>query len=436
MLSKLENQIQILNSKSSVWSVMEEMTQSENQEEAFYVCDIGNIIKKYLNWKKLMPRVETYYAVKCNDHPFVLETLATLGTGFDCASKEEISKILDLNVQPTRIIFANPAKPESHIKYAETVNILRMTFDNQLELEKIKRSHPNAELILRIKYDDEMAHYKFGGKFGCDHLTEAPELLTKAQQLGIKVIGVSFHIGSGSQNPKVYGEAIKAARHVFDLASNIGFKFNILDIGGGFPGAHGTSIEEISKNVNENINLHFSDPSIKIVAEPGRYYVDSAFTVATRIHSIATTKPDSTGIFTYMYYVNTGAYSTFMNVFFNEQYKPQALNKNKRDKKYPTIIWGPTCDSLDKICEKNKMPKMNIGDWIAFENMGAYTLTISSNFNGFPIPKVHGVVCEKLWKKYKHLMMGSEIKFDNCKEHLRCQLSEKLLYSNKFSSVN
>ncbi|CAH0548011.1 unnamed protein product [Brassicogethes aeneus] len=349
MLSKLENKLQFLNSKSSVWSVIEDISNNKNQDEAFYVCDVGNIIEKYFNWKKFMPRVETYYAVKCNDHPLVLETLASLGIGFDCASQDEISKILNLNVEPSRIIYANPTKPETHIKYAEDVNVLRMTFDNAWELEKIKNSHPKAELILRIKYDDEKARYKYGCKFGCNHITQAPELLARAKQLEIKVVGVS-------------------------------------------------------KIINEGINLHFSDPSIAIVAEPGTYYVESAFTIATRIHSITVTEPDPTGLYTYMYYVYAGTYTTFLGLFFGEHYVPQALNKNIYEKKYPTIIWGPTCDSSDKICENVNMPRMNIGDWIVFENVGAYTLTLATNFNGIPTPKVYGVVCEQMWNELKDIM--------------------------------
>lgn len=84
-------------------------------------------------------------AVKCNDSLTVLETLAALGTGFDCASKGEINKILDLGVDPSRIIFANPAKPNSHIRHAESTGIETMTFDNESELYKIHNLFPSAK---------------------------------------------------------------------------------------------------------------------------------------------------------------------------------------------------------------------------------------------------------------------------------------------------
>lgn len=86
-------------------------------------------------------------AVKCNDSQLVLSVLAALGTGFDCASKAEITKVLDLGVDSSRIIFANPAKMASHIRCAAAYNINTMTFDNESELYKVRTLHPNARSL-------------------------------------------------------------------------------------------------------------------------------------------------------------------------------------------------------------------------------------------------------------------------------------------------
>lgn len=75
----------------------------------------------------------------------VLEVLASLGTGFDCASKTEINKVLSLNVSTEKIIFANPAKPNSHIRHAAAVGVEIMTFDSEIELHKIKQLYPGAK---------------------------------------------------------------------------------------------------------------------------------------------------------------------------------------------------------------------------------------------------------------------------------------------------
>ena len=94
---------------------------------------------------KKFPRIEPYYAVKCNSDINLLKLLAFLGVGFDCASKNEIQTILDLGVSADRIIYANPCKQLSYLQYAYENGVNLMTFDNEQELYKIKVTHPNAK---------------------------------------------------------------------------------------------------------------------------------------------------------------------------------------------------------------------------------------------------------------------------------------------------
>lgn len=98
----------------------------------------------------------------------VIEILAALGTGFDCASKAEINKVMSVGVDANRILFANPAKPSSHIVHAAAVGVDLMTFDNEAELYKVKKLHPTAKMVIRVRCDDENAQCQLGMKFGCD----------------------------------------------------------------------------------------------------------------------------------------------------------------------------------------------------------------------------------------------------------------------------
>lgn len=97
--------------------------------------------------------------------------------------------------------------------------------------------------------------YILGKKFGADPKTEAGTLLEKAKSLGLNVIGVAFHIGSGSKDFTVYREAIACAKKIFDLGSNLGFNFNLLDVGGGFPGHNDNAIFEVSMRIYRNQNI-------------------------------------------------------------------------------------------------------------------------------------------------------------------------------------
>lgn len=398
-ITPFDDRVHILNSHSDVHTVIKDIVSCDQQEDAFYVCDIGDIVRKHKTWKAKMPRIEPYYAVKCNDGFAVLEVLAALGTGFDCASKAEINKILSLGVKSDRIIFANPAKPASHIRHAASVDVQMMTFDNEVELHKIKQYHPDSKLVIRIRCDAEDAQCQLGMKFGCDAMNEAPELLRIAKSLELNVIGVSFHVGSGCRDAKAFRKAIALSRQVFDVAETVGYCFELLDVGGGYPGGHGTSIDDIASIINESLDNFFPDPRVQVIAEPGRFYVSSAYTLACNIHSIRTIPAGSKSSKAHrMYYINDGVYGSFNCILYDHQVvEPQPLNEYPGSKYYPSSIWGPTCDGLDQVVENIMLPDMNLGDWIIFEDMGAYTLPVASPFNGFPVPKVHIVADENIW---------------------------------------
>jgi ornithine decarboxylase len=201
-----------------------------NCEDAFYVVDIQDILRKHKNWLLKMPRVQPFYAVKCNSTPIVLELLASLGIGFDCASKAEIDSILSLGVSPNNIIYANPCKTKSFIQHAANVGVDVMTFDNELELYKIRQFHPNARMVLRIKVDDSHSVCRLGLKFGAD-IERVPHLLQVAKNIGVNIIGCSFHVGSGCESADAYTDAISNAKYVFELGRQLGFDMTLLDIG-------------------------------------------------------------------------------------------------------------------------------------------------------------------------------------------------------------
>lgn len=91
-VTNLDERIHVLDSESNVMTVIKDIAMSGLQEEAFYVLDIGDIVQKHQIWKEKLPRVEPYYAVKCNDNLIVIEVLAALGINFDCASKVNMTE--------------------------------------------------------------------------------------------------------------------------------------------------------------------------------------------------------------------------------------------------------------------------------------------------------------------------------------------------------
>ncbi|XP_065123488.1 ornithine decarboxylase 1-like isoform X2 [Paramisgurnus dabryanus] len=379
-----------------------------DDKDAFYVVDLGNILKKHLRWVHVLPRIMPFYAVKCNDSKAVITTLASLGAGFDCASKTEIELIQSVGVEPNRIIYANPCKQVSHIKYASAHGVQMMTFDSEVELMKVAQCHDNANLVLRIATDDSKAVWKLSVKFGAK-LKTTRLLLERAKELGLDVIGVSFHVGSSCTDPETYTQAISDARYVFDMGTELGYNMTLLDIGGGFPGSDDNKLkfEEIAAVVNSALDKYFpADCNVRVIAEPGRYYVESAYTLAVNIiakkvmmkEQSASDEEDGANDRTLMYYMNDGIYGSFSSSRPNPVL-PNLHKKSKPDERmYQCSIWGPTCDGLDRIVEQCSLPDMQVGDWLLFENMGAYTMATSTNFNGFQKPDIDYIMSRAAWQ--------------------------------------
>jgi len=354
------------------------------ENEAFYIIDLSKVVSKFEEWIENLPRVKPFYAIKCNPNPAIIKLLGSLGTNFDCASKSEIQQVLGSGISPSRIIFANPCKMKSHLEFAKSSEVDLMTFDNSHELTKIAEYYPNAKLLLRIITDDSQSLCRFSTKFGAP-LNTTFKLLSLAKELSLNVIGVSFHVGSGCMSANSFVSAIRTAYGVFKEGEQLGFHFNTLDLGGGWPGTNDDRISfpVIAKAIRPIIDELFP-PEVNIIAEPGRYFVSESHTLAVNIYAKRTVESDDGMHF--LYYVNDGVYQSFNCILF-DHYTPTPLvllpksDNNKLE--YKSTIFGPTCDSMDCIGKDILLPELNIGEWLYFKNMGAYTVAAASPFNGF-----------------------------------------------------
>ncbi|XP_019212999.1 ornithine decarboxylase [Oreochromis niloticus] len=298
---------------------------NQGKDEPFYVLNLDDILEKHIRWITRLPRVKPFYAVKCNYTPAVIRMLNALDTGFDCASKAEIELALSLGVTPDKIIYAHPTKPRSHIRYARTHRVNVMTFDNEEELLKISLTHPQAKLVMRIAVDDSKSLLRLNAKFGV-RLSSVSKLLECARWLNLEVIGVSFHVGSGCTGSMAFKQAITDARYAFDIANSVGFQMRLLDIGGGFPGREDfteVKFEEFSEVINKALDELFPPANgLEIIAEPGRFYVDSAFTLAVNVIAkrvedtdecsgkCLPDRKDYSSEKMMMYYINDGVYGS------------------------------------------------------------------------------------------------------------------------------
>ena len=334
-------------------------------------------------------------AVKCNPDVKILQLLAALGTGFDCASKGEIEQVLAIGTSPDRIIYAQPCKTNSYVRFVKSVNVKQMTFDNADELYKIAKLFPGAELFLRITTDDTSSLCRLSMKFGAA-LDTTESLLALASKLGLNVVGVSFHVGSGASDPMAFYKAVRDSHLVFQQARAFGFTLRTLDVGGGFCGS---SFEDMATVLNSALEEFFPPESnINLIAEPGRFFVSSAFTIACNVIARRTVEDPRLNGKGYMVYINDGVYGNFSSIMFDHQLPVAKILRASGRSMYnlpsakPCLpgqgvehsIWGPTCDGIDCITESTRFTcPLDVGDWLYFEDMGAYTKCSATQFNGF-----------------------------------------------------
>ncbi|XP_047328731.1 ornithine decarboxylase-like [Impatiens glandulifera] len=381
--------------KDFMKSIIASDPDTKEKKEPFFVLDLGLVKSLMDKWTKNLPTVRPFYAVKCNPDPCFLAYMASLGSNFDCASQAEIELVISLGVSPDRIIFANPCKAESHIRYAAKVGVMRSTFDSVYEVEKMKKCFPGGQLLIRVKApDDASAMSPLGAKYGALP-DEVEPLLKAAQSAGIDVVGVSFHVGSGTTDYSAYHSAISVARGVFDTAAKLGLpKMRVLNIGGGF--SAGPQFVNASDAVKFGIQTYFEDQedddddddSLEIIAEPGRYFAECPFTLAASVIG-KRVRGDLRE-----YYINDGIYGSLcclLNKHSVLTFEPLALESDPDNiptrsgstTTHRSTVFGPTCDALDTLAKNYSLPEMEVGDWLLFPNRGAYSAACASNFNGF-----------------------------------------------------
>lgn len=387
------------NKNENIYDIISFFLKMNVSDEPFYIVDLSEVYKKYYQFIKELPRVEPFYAIKSNPDPMILEVLKHLNVGFDCASENEIKMALATGVKSEKLLFANPTKDTSSLSFAREYNIDFLTFDSKYELDKIKLYHPNAKCIIRIKVDDSGSECKFSNKFGCESGKESIELLQMAKNNDLNIAGISFHVGSGCKVIGQYEKAMCNVRNVYNIGKELGFNMNIVDIGGGFPGFTDpllgeVTFEMLAEEINASIYKYFNDiPDIRIIAEPGRFFCSSSHTLVTSVIGIKDCINNKNGENEYKYTINESIYGSFNCIIF-DHIKPKLLSLNQKcnKKTFNSVVFGRTCDGIDKIVDSVQLPKLVYGDKLFVENFGAYTRASSSSFNGFTTKLIYYMI--------------------------------------------
>ncbi|MCA9127549.1 MAG: type III PLP-dependent enzyme [Planctomycetales bacterium] len=347
------------------------------------VVSKSKLIDTYWKMREFLPGVEMYYAAKANPDLHILTTLREQGSFVDVCSFGEMEAAQFAGFSPEQMLHTHPCKTEFNLRSCYDAGIRWFVYDNALEAQKIANLTPDVNLLLRMAVSVSSSVVNLSAKFGAA-VDDALSVLLAAKSLGLKVRGISFHVGSQCLNPTDYTAALKEIRWVWDAAVKHGFDLEVLDIGGGFPAPYrhdAPTIEEFCGVVAAGINEHFGDLPIRLIAEPGRGMCAESTTLITKVIG----KSRRWGM--PWYFLDDGLYGSFSGKLFDHTDFPLIYEGMGTRELSSCVVAGPTCDSSDVVSTDQLLPDLEIGELILVPCMGAYTSASASPFNGLPVAR-------------------------------------------------
>lgn len=363
-------------------------------------CIRPNEIKKSVNFFKENFPGKILYAVKTNPNEKIIKQIIANGINeFDVASLNEI-KLINKIYPEAKLHFMHTVKSKENIASAyNDYNVKSFSLDSKDELRKILDATNQAkdlELFVRIAISNEHAEIDLSRKFGALP-SEALGLVRLCKQHS-KKLGISFHVGSQCMHKISYSKGIKEIGNIIKKTKIIP---DTINVGGGFPSIYpdlnpeplSNYMMEIKKELN-NLKL---DKLPEIICEPGRSIVAES---GSTIVKVILRKKNNL-------YINDGTYGSLFDAGAPNFVLPSKMITEGRvqSKKLTAFsFFGPTCDGLDYMKGPFLLPNnIKEGDYIELGQLGAYSLTFRTNFNGFYSNEIHELSDKPIMSMYDDL---------------------------------
>ena len=350
------------------------------------LMDLGAVADGYRRMTAALPGITLHYAMKCNDFPPVLSTLAGLGCRFEIASARELDALLPLGVDPGQVLFSNPVKAPRQIERAYAAGVRRFAFDSVSELDKLAALAPGTDVYVRLAAPDIDSEVPSEGKFGVCPDTAA-ELLLTARDRSLRPYGIAFHVGSQMMRPVAWRAPLTVVGEVMAKLATDGVRLDMVDLGGGFPARYDVAPPAAGEyGAVIAAGLAALPYPVHVVAEPGRALVAEAGTLVATVIGTAERAGRR------WVHLDVGAFNGLMeSLETGNRLRFPLWDSLGRDPE-PCHLTGPTCDSQDTILFDVPLSRgLSTGDRVFIGSAGAYTSVYASSFNGFDPPFVEAV---------------------------------------------
>ena len=361
-------------------------------ETPFFLFDLDKIVSNIHQLHDSLNPDQIFFALKSNSLTPVLETISKQGCGFEANNVSELEKAIAAGTHPSNIINSSPIVAASDVRKMYASGVDCFTFDSKDQVQNLKINAPEAKTVMRLSSTNQGSRFNLSKNLGVEPKSSA-ELLRYAEANGLKIHGLTFHVGSQCSSPSNWRAGIAQCAELFKQFPDL----EMINIGGGFPVRYNGSIPDIAsitRVINQSIDNSFEIKPILYI-EPGRFIVgDCAMACGsvTNVHHQNSISRAAVDLSVF------GGLMEIVEIGDGFQY-PIETNGNGEVRTYRII--GATCAGTDVIAEKVQLTRLKVdlrnpknSSRIYLLNTGAYTLEYvmtegMNGFNGLTIPRVY-----------------------------------------------
>ncbi|MDC3120967.1 diaminopimelate decarboxylase [Candidatus Pelagibacter sp.] len=333
------------------------------------------------NFKSFSPLI--CFSVKSNTNLNIIKEIKKFGLGADVVSKGELMLALKAGVKPSKIVFSGVGKTSEEISFAIEKKILLINAESKSEIKEINKIAKRKKKIVQVgirlnpntdaKTLKQISTGKSENKFGVNSKKFYELIKYCENSKNISLQCLSVHIGSQILDHKPYERMLKAVSNIINKTK---YKFKFVDLGGGMGISYSDKIKKLNyKKYNLAIRNFLKKHDTKIIFEPGRSIIGNTGTLISKI-----------------IYIKDGGAKKFviLDAAMNDLMRPALygavhkilpVNKSKSVSKNIYEFVGPICESTDKFVTLKKFQKLKEKDFIAICDVGAYGMSLSSNYN-------------------------------------------------------
>ena len=364
-----------------------------------------NVNKFKKNFKSFSPLI--CFAVKSNTNVNLIREIKKFGLGADVVSLGELMIAIKAGIKPNKIVFSGVGKTSSELNFAINKKILLINAESLSEIMEINRLAKLRNKKVRVgvrlnpntdaKTLNQISTGKKENKFGVNKNTfhKIVDFCKNSKNIDLKCLSV--HIGSQILDHKPYGKMLEAVSHILDKTNH---QFEFIDLGGGMGINYSNKDKTLNyKKYNTAINNFLKKHKVKIIFEPGRSIIGNTGMLISRVIYIKDSGRKK-------FIILDAAMNDLMRpALYGAFHRTLPVIKSNKISNKPYEFVGPICESTDKFITLKKFQKLKEKDLIAICDVGAYGMSLSSNYNLRPKPielLIKGSKINVIRKRQKH----------------------------------